>query len=165
MSENLEDLVEVIISAGFTTPELVSIAATYPDIDFREIASGLYSFPEQVLALLKAAKLQGTLENLIAGLIQAKAYNPYIQEAILNGAGMTLSTQQTELSGNGYNLLRLEATVGRLEAEIRTLSGKVSKMEETLEARKQSPLNWNMIVFALIVSMAAIASTYLVMVK
>ncbi len=162
---DLEGLVEVIISAGFTTPELMSIAATYPDIDFREVASDLNSYPEQVLALLKACELQGTLENLIAGLIQAKAYNPYIQEAILNGAGMTLSTQQTGLDGNGYNLLRLEATVGRLESEIRTLSGKVSKMEEILETRKQSPLNWNMIVFALIISMAAIASTYLVMVK
>lgn len=155
---DLPRLARLIIAAGFTAAELIAIAETYPGINFREIAQGYDTWPDQVEALLQAAELQNSLDELIRGIIQSKADNPMIQAAILSGIDMQNQNQQPNAppqSSDYGQMYRVAAMVDNHEQRLSRLE-RVQEIAEQLKAQTPT-VNWTIIIVGFFIA-AAIAT-------
>ena len=125
-------MARLIIEAGFTASELVSIAHESAGIDFRDIARSYATWTEQIAGLINAAELRNVRQELIAGLLQARADNPAIQAAILGNDMQSQSDQQI----SNFRLSRLEEKIDRMDTRLQGMDARLAAAEA---ARTSAP--------------------------
>ena len=150
-------MARLIIEAGFSTSELVEIARESANIDFREIARTYPTYTEQLSGLLRAAELRRVYDELIAGLIQARADNPAIQAAITGTDMQTQNDQQQQI-----NIFALLSQINSIDARLGHIERRLQSIEIAAQLKTAAPVNWTIIAISVIVAAIAGLLVYMV---
>ncbi len=152
-------LARLIIEAGFSTTELVAIARESAGIDFQEIARAYQTYTEQLAGLLRAAELRRVYDELVTGLIQARADNPTIQAAII---GTDIGMQSQNEQQQQINIFALLSQINSIDARLGYIERRLQSIEIAAQLKVAAPVNWTIIVIAAIAALAIGLFLYLV---
>lgn len=150
-------MARLIIEAGFTASELVAIAHESAGIDFRDIARSYATWTEQIAGLINAAELRNVRQELIAGLIQARADNPTIQAAITGIDMQSQNDQQQQI-----NIFALLSQINSIDARLGHIERRLQSIEIAAQLKTAAPVNWTIIAISVIVAAIAGLLVYMV---
>lgn len=116
------------------------------------------TWPEQIAGLLRAAELRRVYDELVTGLIQARADNPTIQAAIIGTDQMQSQNEQQQQ----INIFALLSQINSIDARLGHIERRLQSIEIAAQLKVAAPVNWTIIVIAAITALAIGVFLYLV---
>lgn len=151
---------ELLLACGFDLAQLERITQQSMGTALSAITTATDP-AERARAIVDYAARYGLIRELSATVLTAGADKPVLQNVLLDD-NMTLEDGR---NSTALDVVRLEHKVERLADKVDALAGAVATLSAALQHREGGqPLNWNIIIVGIMVSVAAGAAVWLTVV-